>query len=183
VIFGICSGAVNAFRGAMLDARIVGVLMLDGFWYLSRWSEPMRLWKRFRSQSFAGILAALRRRLMPRAAPADGAEPAADIFSIDSNGNPPKAEFAREMNGLAARGVQIFFLYTGSVPQQVSYQNQMRHAFAGEAFVEQARIELHDDLDHTAVPLRAQRKLLGMIGDWAQDVATRNGAKPSGTRR
>jgi hypothetical protein len=182
VIFGICSGAVNAFRGAMLDARIVGVLMLDGFWYLSRWSEPMRLLKRLRSRSFADLLAALRRRFMPRPAMSGGAA-SADIFSIDSNGNPPKAEFARDVNQLAARGVRIFFLYTGSVPQQMSYQNQMRHAFAGEPFVDQARIELHDDLDHTAVPLRAQRKLLGMIGDWVEDVATRNGATPGGTPR
>jgi pimeloyl-ACP methyl ester carboxylesterase len=181
VIFGICSGAVNAFRGALLDERVVGVLMLDGFWYLSRWSEPMRLLKRLRSRSFADLFAALRRRLLPRPKAAGGAE-SADIFAIDSNGNPPKQDFARDANALVARGVQIFFLYTGSVPQQVSYQNQLRHAFAGEAFVKKARIELHDDLDHTAVPLRAQRKLLGIVGDWAEDVATRNGAKLPGTR-
>ena len=179
VIFGICSGAVNAHRGAVIDPRIVGLLMLDGFWYRTRWSEPMRLWKRLRVRSFGSLFAAVLRRLLPSRAVNGGDGPPVDIFAIDGSGNPPKAEFAREMNELAARGVQIFFLYTGSVPEQVSYENQMRDAFAGEAFVKQSRIELHDDLDHTAVPLRAQKKLLAMIGDWALDVAKRHGDKPS----
>jgi hypothetical protein len=182
VIFGICSGAVNAHRGAMIDPRVVGLLMLDGFWYRTWLSEPMRLWKRLRTRSFANFFEALHRRLRPRPASNGGGAPAVDIFSIDGSGNPPKADFAREMNELAARGVQLFFLYTGSVPEQVSYGNQMRHAFAGEAFVKHSRIELHDDLDHTAVPLRAQRKLLAMIGDWAEDVARRHGGKPTPAR-
>lgn len=175
VVFGICSGAVNAFRGAVMDERIIGILMLDGFWYHSRWTEAMRLWRRFRSKSPAGIVAALIRRFTPRYR-ANGIEAeGVDLFAIDSNGNPPKAEFARDANGLTARGVHLFFLYTGSVPEQVSYQGQMRHAFAGEPFVRHARIELHDDLDHTAVPLHAQKKLLTMIGDWVRDLAARPG--------
>lgn len=172
VIFGICSGAVNAFRGGLSDARIEGVLMLDGFWYRTRWSEPIRLWKRLRRKSFAEILEAVRRRLRRSATPPAGGDAGlgpVDLFAV--NGNPPREEFARDLNAITARGVDVFFLYTGSVPQQVSYAGQLRDAFRGEAFVERVRCELHEDLDHTAVPLRAQRKLLGMIGDWIDDVA------------
>ncbi|HEX6639287.1 MAG TPA: alpha/beta fold hydrolase, partial [Steroidobacteraceae bacterium] len=97
VIFGICSGAVNAFVGAKSDARIAGVFMLDGFWYRSFWSEPMRLWSRLRAKSFGDLWAALRRRLFPAIPSAPTSAPSVDLFAIegDGTGNPPKDEFAR----------------------------------------------------------------------------------------
>jgi hypothetical protein len=178
VIFGICSGAVNAMRGALNDARIVGVLMLDGFWYRVPYkSELARLWKRFRSRPVGATLRAFLRRLLPARAAAAPGESVADLFAV--NGNPPRQEFARDMNAIAARGVDIFFLYTGSVPEQVSYAGQMRDAFHAEPFARQMRCELHDDLDHTAVPLAAQRKLLGIICEWIDRVARRHAAPGS----
>jgi pimeloyl-ACP methyl ester carboxylesterase len=172
-IFGICSGAVNALGAALADERVAGILMLDGFWYRSRWSEPMRLWKRFRSKSLREMWAAVRRRFRATETVSGGGAEAADLFSVDGSGNPPIETFARDLNAVTERGVDVFFLYTGSVPEQVSYESQLRHVFSGEPFIKRVRCELHDDLDHTAVPLHAQRKLLGLIGDWVQGVRAR----------
>jgi hypothetical protein len=179
-VFGICSGAVNALRGGLADTRLEGILMLDGFWYHTRWSEPIRLWKRLRMKSFADFWSALWRRLGRATGVGQAAAgESVDLFSVDGSGNPPKQEFARDLNAITERGVDVFFLYTGSVPHQVSYAGQLRDAFPGEPFTRRVRCELHDDLDHTAVPLHAQRKLLALIGDWLQGVATRS-VGPSG---
>jgi hypothetical protein len=40
---------VNAFQLAVVDPRVVGIMMLDGYWYRTRWTEPVRLWKRLRA--------------------------------------------------------------------------------------------------------------------------------------
>jgi len=134
VIFGICSGAVNAYHTAQADERIVGLLMLDGLWYRTRWTEPVRLWKRFRAFSTRRVLAALRRKMRRTVRGPDPVEPRVDIFATDGSGNPPPEQFAAVMNRLTGRGVRVFLLYTSSVSGLVSYDAQISQAFRGQPF-------------------------------------------------
>ena len=170
IVFGICSGAVNAFQLAVADPRVAGILMLDGYWYRTRWTEPVRLWKRFRALSARSIFMALRRRLS-RSAPANAEPPRVDIFATNDTLNPPIPEFAAQMNRLTDRGLDAFFLYSGTVPELVSYAGQLRDTFRGEPFIPRVRCELHDDIDHTAVSLHAQRKIVTLVRDWATRIA------------
>jgi hypothetical protein len=173
VIFGICSGAVNAFRVAVADPRVAGIFMVDGYWYRTRWTEPVRLWRRFRALSARSILLALRRRVKRTLrAPVPVAE-RAEIFRMDDDNNPPRAQFASDMNQLTARGVDTFFLFTNSVTDLVSYAGQLAHAFRGEPFVPRMRCEQRLDIDHTMVVQSAQAATVALVREWATSVAVR----------
>jgi hypothetical protein len=173
-IFGICSGAVNGYHAALADERIDGLLMLDGFWYRTRWTEPVRLWKRFRAMSVRRLLAAFSRKLRRAViAPPPPAEPRADIFATDGSGNLPPAQFAAGMNRITERGAQVFLLYTSSVTGLVSYDAQIRHAFQGEPFATRIRSEARGDIDHTAVLQIYQRHMTRIVCDWVAGVSPR----------
>ena len=78
-LFGICSGAVNTFAAALADHRVVGALMLDGHVYRTRWTTPVRRWKRFRAASWRQVAANLQRRLSSVVTrQVSGASPVAD---------------------------------------------------------------------------------------------------------
>lgn len=172
MLFGICSGAVHSFRAALADPRVGGVLMFDGYWYRTRWTEPMRLWKRFRALPWTHVVKVILNRLRPRDRGNAAAQPG--VFDAGADmANPPKAEFAASLRALDARGVDVFFLYGGSVMDYYSYAGQFRDAFRGEPFLERVRCELHESIDHTVVALETQRKLIALITGWACAVVAR----------
>jgi hypothetical protein len=170
-IFGICSGAENALAAALADSRVAGILMLDGFWYRSMWSRPVRFLNRLRALTPARLAASIKRRLSRTGAKSEADAQAIDFLPADGSANPPRDRFAREMNELAARGASVFLLYT-STATEVTYARQIHDAFRKEPFVARLRCERHTDIDHTAVLLRAQQKLLGMISSWMLDMRT-----------
>ncbi len=172
VIFGICSGAVNAQRAALVDPRVAGIFMLDGFWYTSHWTRAVLLWARARAHTPRTLLKSVLRRILPKRRDT-ASNKKVEIFATDGSGNPSKAQFTAEMDGLTARGCEVFFLYSGSVDHLVSYRAQMSHAFPGAQFIRRSRIERHPDLDHTAMTQHSQKKMVAMVRDWARGVANR----------
>lgn len=176
-LIGYCSGAAEAFGAAVLDERVVGVLMLDGLWYRTRWTIPVRDWKRFRALSWGGAAAAVWRRLAGRVFAPTGPAPAA-IADGTAPANPPRAEFIRSLQVLANRGVATRFVYSGSVIDFYSYANQFRDAFGREAFFDRVRCDFRPDIDHTVVSLEAQRRLIGLIVAWAAEARSAGEASP-----
>jgi hypothetical protein len=177
LIFGICSGAVNAHRAALDDPRVAGLFLLDGYWYTTRWTRPVLLWSRLRAHSFKSLLGKVLRKLSggKKREAATGEFKKVEMFPTDNSGNLPKAQFAAEMNAMTARGVDVFFLYSGSVDDIVSYENQLRDAFRGEDFIRRVRIERHADVDHTAMTQHSQRTIERLVREWAARIARRGG--------
>ena len=173
-IFGICSGAVNSYHAGLADDRLVGLLLLDGFWYRTPWTEPVRLWKRFRALSARRVLAAFKRKLRRTVkTPPPPRQTRPEIFGTDGSGNLPPAEFAAGMNQLTARGAQVFLLYTASATGLVSYDAQIPQAFRGQPFARRIRSEARGDIDHTAVSQLYQQRMTKIVRDWVSDVDTR----------
>jgi alpha/beta hydrolase fold len=172
-IVGYCSGAVNAFSAAVKDERVCGVLMFDGYWYRSRWTIPVRHWKRFRATSWSNALGGIARRLGlgGRPAPAGGGAAPVGLFDGDaSNTNPPREEFVRAIGGLVARRVATHFVYSGSVIDEYSYAGQFRDVFGREAFHAKVRCAFRPDIDHTFVTLDVQRRMVQLVLDWVPEV-------------
>ena len=168
-LIGICSGAVNAHAAALADRRVVGALMIDGHTYATRWTVPVRRWKRFRAASWREVAAKLRRRW-------SGGAPAGTVADGDGDpvvltpATPPRAEFARQMQALVDRGVAIFFMYSGSWFEAYSYGDQFRHAFRGEKFLDAVRCDYRPDIDHTMISLQSQRKVIDAVLGWVPAV-------------
>jgi pimeloyl-ACP methyl ester carboxylesterase len=169
-LIGICSGAVSVFAVARVDPRVSAVLMFDGHWYRTRWTLPVRHWKRFRATSWGASALALRRRLagvfVRRDAPAADEQPVASATPA----NPPRAEFVRSVQALVDRHVAAFFVYSGSAIEYYSYANQFRDAFKREAFFNKVRCDFCPEVDHTLISLEAQRRMIGIVRGWVQEV-------------
>ncbi len=165
LLFGICSGAVCSFQTAKVDPRVLGIFMVDGYWYRTKWSRLARLWLRFRLLPMKAIFASLLRRLRPKAS--EAAETQGGIFAVTADNNPPPRQFADDLNRMTARGVRPFFLFTNSVTEQVSYASQMSSAFKGEPFVAHMQGTLDLSIDHTMTGQGAQKRTIEMVRDWA----------------
>ncbi len=169
VVFGICSGAVNAYSVAKADSRVKGILMLDGFSYPSRFSKLSDLLGRLRLLSArqmpgfaAHLLARLKRRIK--------APPATSIDASISVVMPPMAEFDHDMSQLIARGVNIYCVFTGSMQVTAGDLDQFS-AFGKAPFLGKIRCEYWPDVDHTATALHSQKHLSSSLCNWAKSVA------------
>jgi dienelactone hydrolase len=169
LLFGICSGAVCSFRTAKADPRVLGMFMVDGYWYRTKWSKLARLWLRLRKLPLPAIFASLLRRLKPK--PAEEAVEQGGIFAVTEDNNPPRRQFADDLNAMTARGVRPYFLFTNSVTEQVSYASQLAQAFAGEPFVPRMQGTLDLSIDHTMTGQAAQRRTVELVRDWAVAAA------------
>lgn len=169
-LIGICSGAVNVFAAARADARVVGAMMFDGHWYGTRWSRPMRHWKRFRNNSWAALASTAMRRLSGIVAPKTDTPHGEPVPGASGPANPPREEFVRAVQALADRRVALYFMYSGSSIEYYSYAGQFRDAFGREAFFEKVRCDFRPDLDHTLISLAAQQRMIDVIAGWVPEV-------------
>lgn len=172
-LIGFCSGAVNAYDAAQADARVCGLLMFDGHWYRSRWSIPVRRWKRFREMPWSSLPGALGKRLRQAMQPKDAAAQSdKGVFDGEvPTGSPTRADFVRSIDTLVRRGVAVFFMYSGSVIDYYSYADQFRHVFGREWFFDKVRCDFRPDIDHTFLSLETQRRMIDCVVGWGETLA------------
>lgn len=178
-VLGICSGAVNAFAAALVDTRIVGLMMFDGHWYRSRWTTPVRHWKRLRALSIPEIAGVLWRRLRRIGTPVT----AESVGLFDAplvSANPPRDAFARSLQSLADRSVATHFVYSGTVLDFYSYANQFRDTFGKEPFFDSVRCDFRPDIDHTFASLDAQQRVIELVGHWIDTTERRLDSRVAG---
>ena len=164
-IAGICSGADNGWATAQVDERVVGLFMVDGFTF----PTPRTRWVRLRLRARGPILSAvgpwLRRRLTAwtRRGPADA--------PVEyGRWTPTREHYAQVTQALVDRGVRLCLLFSGSLLPQYNHESQFRDAFAGHDFAARVRTEYQPLIDHTVTPLDAQRRLIGLVLDWAASL-------------
>lgn len=177
-LVGICSGAKAALAAAIADPRVVAALMFDGDAYGTRWTVPVRRWKRFRAASWPMVAANVWRRLsglLER--PAATAQAFADE-SAETESMLPREAFARQVQALVDRQLAVFFVYSGSWMEVYSYGTQFRDAFRGEDFIDKVRCDFRPDIDHTLISLKAQRETIDMVLDWLPAVGNAGDAAP-----
>lgn len=172
VVIGLCSGAANGLVLANVDARVVGVLMFDGYSFLGR----RALWERtFRRALAAATNPAmiektarwLHRKVSSKAA----AALSTDIFEAE----PPEvmtATFRRAMTQAAERNVAIMFFYSGTL--HVTDRNRDHLGpFVNEPFAKHAEYVFRPEIDHSLTSLASQETFLAIASDWALRVAHR----------
>lgn len=169
-LIGVCSGAVNAYAAALADSRVVGLLMFDGYWYRTRWTTPVRDWKRFRSVSWAQGSTALVRRaaqwLRPQTQPVRQS-----IYDDGSNPtNPPREDFVSAIQKLVIRHTSVFIIYSGSVIDYYSYRRQFRDAFGKEMQFDQVQCAFRPEIDHTFLTQNSQQEMIQLVLGWASDL-------------
>ncbi|RYF63848.1 MAG: alpha/beta hydrolase, partial [Comamonadaceae bacterium] len=171
IVIGLCSGSTNGMATAILDPRIVGILMFDGYAFpnqrarfelglrraLAVPTNPAVIGKTFRwlQRKFSARAAAA-------AAPADFMEPVSRDVTEDI--------FHRSMTTLVDRGVALFFLYTGTMHVRDRGRDQLGR-FAEEAYAKKIDYRFIGEIDHGLTSLASQRTFLAVVSEWVLRVA------------
>jgi alpha-beta hydrolase superfamily lysophospholipase len=187
VLFGLCSGADIAFRVAIDDARIVGLVQLDPWVYptmlsrvrhsLSHYSQRLsdiKTWRRW-------MLRNLRRLTLAKTPPAR--KTASNQWYVESEyvrETPPKKFVEDGLRTLMARNVPILAIMSGGQRHLYNYNTQFRRSFSSIAFGSRLATHYLPQATHIFTGLADQRYVLGAIEAWfeAQMLAS-TAAQPS----
>lgn len=177
VIAGICSGADNGWAAAQADDRVVGLCLLDGYTYSTPKTRWVRYQRRLHGPIVSAVLPWIGRRLaaLTTAVTRAVAVRRGDQVHLVDHGRryPSRTEYARVMQTLVDRGVDVCLVYSGSLLPQYNYDDQFREAFADHPFATRVRSEYQPDIDHSVTPVGAQRQLLALVSDWAKGLKAR----------
>ena len=170
ILVGICSGANNAFTVAQHDARVAGLLLIDGHAYATARTLIERMRQRFQYDARRAATTRLRRYLhrllhWSERGPASTA-PDQSVQPTASVSRPSRGLYAQQMQALVDRGVQIHLVYSGSILEAYSYANQFRECFRKEAFVNKVQCTYDPAIDHTLTTLDAQQRLFSLTTAW-----------------
>ncbi|MEJ8820513.1 alpha/beta fold hydrolase [Variovorax humicola] len=170
VVIGLCSGAANGMAAAMVDHRIVGILLFDGYAFpgwRARWelslrralavpTNPAVIGKtvRWLHRKFSASAAAA-------AAPANLFEPVPVEVAEKS--------FHASMTELVGRGVALFFVYTGTVHVTDRGRDQLGR-FANEAYARHVDYRFIGEIDHGLTSLASQRTFMAAASEWTLRV-------------
>ncbi len=165
VVAGLCTGAYNAFRAALIDDRIVGCVLLDGYSYPT-WRST---YEHYRTRVFEldRWTRYVKRRLGLGPAVTTGVGGEAIVFE---NEVVSKERFAFEASTLAVRGTHLLLIYTGLGPLAYYYPDQIFEAFPGLDLERIATVRFYPDADHTFTLPGNRRRLLTDIEAWMTEM-------------
>ncbi len=195
IVLGICSGATNGMAVALADPRVIGLMMFDGYIFLT---PSVRIERKLRRLAAFAFNPSIRRsfgawntwmswlrapldvqargkalgRSFGRAAPSTTEQ--TGILSADT-AEYNAADFTRDMSALVARGVDVYLTYSATVIA-VDRDRALLRGLGDPPFLSRIRYEHWPDVDHTATTLAAQRKLLDATCVWAERIRA---AQPS----
>lgn len=179
VLSGICSGAEYGYQYAHEDARVAGLVMVDGYSFgnlrtkLLRWGLRLRTltWPVFRN-AVMGRIRKLRERGendVPQT-PVDYGLP---VVTVEGFGH-----------GLAERaraGCPTYLLFTGSVLQRYNHASQFADTMRAAPLADADRVRIREDvqcdflpdIDHTMTTLHGQRVYVERVRQWLAGLRAR----------
>ncbi len=163
VVVGLCSGVDGGHQVALRDTRVTGAVFIDGYTYptagyrvrhlLRRHVDP-GLWRRV-----------LKRRWNRLTSPEHRLNPAWPVFDRTY---PPRATFARDIRGLQARGVKLYFIYTGTVSADFNSERQFMEMLGHGADPAGITVSKLDDSDHVFHRVAAREDLIARLVAWVR---------------
>lgn len=172
VLFGLCSGADNAFATALEDERVRGLVLLDPISYVTHRARIRHILQRVRHAG--GVAAAIRwgashirDRLHREATEAERELPADDSGERQQGrAVPPKDEYSERLLRLVRRGVDILAIFTGSLRQRYNHPDQFFECFPQLRGTMECRY--FPRVDHTFTELQAQHALRSTLEEWLE---------------
>lgn len=161
VVMGLCTGAFNAFRAALIDERIVGAALLDGYSYPT-WRSTFDHY-RTRVLELDRWVRYVKRRLGSSASDTTGV--GGDVIVFE-NEVVPRDRFAREMSLLVARDARLLLVYTGLGPLAYTYERQIFDALPDVDLDRSVEVRFYPKADHTFTLPGNRRRLLSDIETW-----------------
>ena len=160
VVGGVCSAADLGWRVALEDARVAGLIMLDGVSYTGPWFHFARIAGVLRRPpgQWPGVLARLLGRLRQ----------SGDAFvGSDYRQWPERDAARRQLAQLVARNTRMLCIYTGGM---TSFLHPRQFAWSFGPAARDPRVAMHywSDCDHTFYARVHRDRLLETVGHWLE---------------
>jgi pimeloyl-ACP methyl ester carboxylesterase len=169
IAIGLCSGATNGLSLAVADARVVGLLMFDGYAFPGRRAQLERTLRRALAvPTNPAVIGKTVRWLQRKFSASAAAAASPSIFEPE----PPEvtaALYRRSMSQLAERNVAVLQLYTGTMHVTDRGRDQLG-PFAHEPFMQQFEYEFIGEIDHSLTSMASQQIFMRVVCDWALRV-------------
>ncbi len=156
VLVGLCSGAQNAHTVACTDAKVAGVVFLDGYAYRT-------IGFKFRHYMPKLLdLGRWRRWLIRRAKAAAEAENDA-VFSVAPS---PRKVVRADLADMIDRGLKLCLIYSGGINMFFNHPRQFRECFGSIMASPAVSTRYIEETDHTYVLVDDRRRLIDHIEEW-----------------
>lgn len=164
LLMGLCTGAYNAFRAALIDDRVVGCILLDGYSYPSLRSQIQHYRKRvFQLKRWVDFT---KRKIGIETKSSSAVQGDLVVFE---NEVVSKERFASELQSLIDRNVRLLLVYTGLGPLSFTYRRQLHDAFPKIALDDVATVQFYPAADHTFTLPGHRQRLLDDVDAWLTD--------------
>jgi pimeloyl-ACP methyl ester carboxylesterase len=166
-VFGICAGAVNSYKASLEDARIRGVVLLDGYLYRTWKTYPHYILERLRRGiNWRQLLDSSSREFMRRFRGSIAIGPAITFMT----GSTPKSEYAAGLRLLSERGAVVSQIVSGDFLTHYSYADQFTDGFASYNLGSKVSADFFPEADHMFTAVRLQNQLIELVVSKALQV-------------
>ena len=175
VLYGLCTGADVAYATALLDPRVVGLVMIDAFAYTTLpyywhyyWPKLKQLatWRKF-----------VANRLLPHVFQAKLSVSSANATTINEEDierpsydrqPPEKSTYASGLAALNKRHVHFYLIYTGTYGNNYCYQRQFEDMFPHIDFQNRLKVDYFPDCSHIIKEPHYQEQITQQMISWVQ---------------
>lgn len=162
IVGGLCSAADASWKAAQTDARISGLILLDGVARGRTLGRLVRLRRLLRGPPERWV-AAMRRRL---STPLVGGKRISDAELRDW---PAEGQERHQLQAMLDRGIKVFALYTGGTAYFL-HRWQFRSTFGRAASHPGMNFEHWRQCDHTFYLPEHRDKLIARVSEWVRQA-------------
>lgn len=163
---GFCSGAEVAYRCALAEQRLVGVLLWDLYAYPTWRSQLNVLLFRLRRAGVAGLASKLLRKLRMRGEASGAAQK--QLQDLEPARVPTKEEFGAGLKRLVDRGASVHVMFCGGEPHWYNYPTQFNDSMRGLPGLEKVSCEQLAISDHLLTRAVARDAFLESVDRWLE---------------
>jgi len=168
VVVGLCTGAANAHKVAVVEERVKSAVFLGGYayptwrFYIKRYlpavMDPVRV---------KNLLLRMVRRIFSKPANDDQSFVMQDDFGWWAL--PPKKEVCGDLVKLVDRGVYLLYVYSGEEGDVYNYQEQFQQAFSSIDFNGKLKVIINEEADHTYIMAEDRDRLTNQVTSWLNE--------------
>lgn len=174
VVFGLCSGADDAFQVALRDARVRGLVMLDGMGYRTRQFYFRRLINRQLPLLFQSEKVVNKARKMlgldDQAGTVSSLAPGIDIREF-----PDRDAAQTQLQAIVDRGTEVLAIYTGGVHDYFNHASQFDEMFPKLNDRDCVTVKHYPHWDHVLYLTEDRLALIDEVTQWISRRAVANG--------
>jgi hypothetical protein len=159
ILYGNCSGAIDAHYVAQVDPRVVGLCMVDTYAYRVGAFYKNYIRKRLGNRIY---WSRLWQKIFAQQAVLDGQD-AKDQFWVPF---PALDRIRADFQGFVDRKLPCLVIYTSGYEHLYNYENQFRDMLKGIDLSEILTLELHQEADHLYTFIDQRNRLLDSISSW-----------------